>query len=104
MTTNTMTTPGQRRGGCRRRGGVRAFGRPPNSTCPSTTALIITRALQTPNPQDATFTRDPWPLGPELRKLPGLKDLSFEWDTALWAPGQTMHEWEALSVGSQGRL
>ncbi|GBF90611.1 hypothetical protein Rsub_03183 [Raphidocelis subcapitata] len=54
-------------------------------------------ALPSLSVQDATFTRDPWPLGPELRKLPGLKDLSVEWDTALWAPGQTMHEWEALS-------
>jgi hypothetical protein len=53
--------------------------------------------------QDAAFTRDPWPLGIELRKLQGLQDVSVEWDTALWAPGQMIHEWEAVEVRSAQR-
>jgi len=48
--------------------------------------------------QDATFTRDPWPVGLEARKLPELADLEVEWGAALWAPGQMIHEWAALQV------
>lgn len=47
--------------------------------------------------QDATFTRDPWPLS-QLAWLKGLRGLEVAWDTGLWAPGQVLQEGEALQV------
>ena len=47
----------------------------------------------------SSFTRDPWCLGELLLMGGSLTRLEISWDTALWAPGQNMQEWEALQVG-----
>jgi hypothetical protein len=45
---------------------------------------------------DAAFTRHPWPLAEVSRRFPALETLEVCWLAALWAPGQLLHEWNAL--------